>query len=108
MSRFANERQWTLDLPAASSAAKGSPRVMLTPREAAKRVGVSVSLIYAWVEARLIPHYRAGLRGRGGKILIAEGDLLTFWESLKVHVAPAERPRTAQPKARIKFRHLKF
>jgi excisionase family DNA binding protein len=88
--------------------AEGRSEAMLTPREAAKRVGVSVSLIYAWVEARLIPHYRAGLKGRGGKILIAEGDLLAFWESLKVEAAPAERHAPTPPKAKIKFRHLKF
>jgi excisionase family DNA binding protein len=65
---------------------------MLTPRQAAQKVGVSVSLIYAWVEARLLPHYRAGLKGRGGgKILISETDLLAFWESLKVEAVPAQR-----------------
>jgi excisionase family DNA binding protein len=80
---------------------------MLTPREAAKRIGVSVSLVYAWVEAKLIPHYRAGLKGRGGKILIAEGDLLAFWESLKVEAAPRERRLSPPPKTKIKFKHLK-
>jgi excisionase family DNA binding protein len=81
---------------------------MLTPRDAAKRIGVSVSLVYAWVEARLIPHYRAGLKGRGGKILIAESDLLAFWESLKIEASPRERKQPAIPKAKIKFKHLKI
>jgi excisionase family DNA binding protein len=83
---------------------------MLTPREAAKRIGVSVSLVYAWVEAKLLPHYRAGLNGRGGKILISEGDLIAFWESLKVEAAPAARRTPPPPKAstKIKFKHLKF
>lgn len=79
---------------------------MLTPRQAAKRIGVSVSLIYAWVQAKLIPHYRAGLKGRGGKILIAEGDLLDFWESLKVEPAPEEPRSTPTPKTKLSLRHI--
>ena len=46
---------------------------MLTPRQAAAKLGVSVSLVYSWVESKLLSHYRAGTKGRGGKILIAEG-----------------------------------
>lgn len=61
---------------------------MLTPRAAAAKLGVSTSLVYQWVESRLLSHYRAGTKGRGGKILIAEGDLMAFWESLKVEAAP--------------------
>ena len=64
---------------------------MLTPRQAAAKIGVSVSLIYAWVEAKLLPHYRAGLRGKGGKLLISETDLLAFWEGLKVEASPVRR-----------------
>jgi excisionase family DNA binding protein len=81
---------------------------MLTPRDAAKRIGVSVSLVYAWVEARLIPHYRAGLKGRGGKILIAESDLQAFWDSLKVEAAPRERRTPPALKTKVKFKHLKM
>lgn len=83
---------------------------MLTPKAAAQKLGVSVSLVYAWIESKLLPHYRAGLRGRGGKILIAEGDLNAFWESLKVEAAPAQtrKPPTPKVSSKIKFRHLKF
>jgi excisionase family DNA binding protein len=81
---------------------------MLTTRQAAQKVGVSVSLIYSWVESRLLPHYRAGLKGRGGKILIAEGDLLAFWESLKVEATAAERRATAAPKAKLNLRHIRI
>ena len=86
--------------------AEGKSEAMLTPRQAAQKVGVSVSLIYAWVEGKLLPHYRAGLKGRGGKILIAEGDLLAFWESLKVEAAPAERRAAAAPKGKLNLRHI--
>lgn len=83
---------------------------MLTPKAAAQKLGVSVSLIYAWIESKLLTHYRAGVKGRGGKIMIAEGDLMAFWESLKVEAAPAETRKPPTPKAssKIKFRHLKF
>lgn len=82
---------------------------MLTPRQAAQKVGVSVSLIYAWVEARLLPHYRAGLKGRGGgKILISETDLLAFWESLKVEANPADHGVTAPPKGKLNLRHIRI
>lgn len=72
---------------------------MLTPRQAAAKLGVSVSLVYSWVELKLLSHYRAGTKGRGGKILIAEGDLIAFWESLKVEAAPKERQVSPPPKA---------
>ena len=83
---------------------------MLTPRQAAAKLGVSVSLVYSWVESKLLSHYRAGTKGRGGKILIAEGDLMTFWESLKVEAVPGQRRVPPPPKtsSKIKFRHLKF
>jgi excisionase family DNA binding protein len=83
---------------------------MLTPREAAAKLGISVSLVYAWVEQKLLPHYRAGVKGRGGKILVSEGDLMAFWESLKVEAAPAQHRKPPTPKAssKIKFKHLKF
>jgi excisionase family DNA binding protein len=78
--------------PAVRRMAEGKSEAMLSPREAAQKIGVSVSLIYAWVEGKLLPHYRAGLKGRGGgKILIAEADLMAFLESLKVEAAPAVR-----------------
>ena len=81
---------------------------MLTPRQAAAKVGVSVSLVYIWVESKLLSHYRAGTKGRGGKILIDEGDLLAFWESLRVDAAPGQRRVPPPPKSKVKFRHLKL
>jgi excisionase family DNA binding protein len=84
---------------------------MLTPKAAALRLGVSVSLIYAWIGSKLLSHYRAGVKGRGGKILIAEADLMALWESLKVEAAvPAQnrKPPTPKTSSKVKFRHLKF
>jgi excisionase family DNA binding protein len=84
---------------------------VLTPRQAAAKLGVSVSLVYCWVESKLLSHYRAGTKGRGGKILIAEGDLLAFWESLKVEAAPQGRRAPPPLKAKQpKFtpRHIRL
>lgn len=81
---------------------------MLTPRQAANEIGVSLSLIYAWVEGKLLPHYRAGLNGKGGKILIAEADLRAFWESLRVEAAPQQQRATAPPKTKVKLKHIKL
>ena len=61
----------------------------LTPRQAAARVPVSISLVYQWCEQGLLPHYRLGGRGRRGKILIEETDLTAFLEGHKVTPTPA-------------------
>jgi excisionase family DNA binding protein len=63
---------------------------MLTPKAAAQKLGVSVSLIYAWTAQKLLPHYKAGVKGKGGKLLIDEADLMAFWSSLKVEAAPVK------------------
>jgi excisionase family DNA binding protein len=77
---------------------------VLTPRAAAAKLGVSVSLIYSWTESKLLSHYRAGMKGRRGKILIAEGDLMAFWESLKVE-AEGPKQRTPPPSS---LKHIKL
>lgn len=81
---------------------------MLTPRQAAMRVGVSVSLVYQWVERRMLAHYRAGAQGRRGKILIAEADLEAFLSGLRVEgrqeSVPAAKPAKVKRQA---FKHLK-
>jgi excisionase family DNA binding protein len=56
----------------------------LTPKQAAERAGVSVSMIYQWCHERLLPHYRCGGSGRRGKILVEETDLETFLASCRV------------------------
>jgi excisionase family DNA binding protein len=72
----------------------------VTPKQAAERAGVSLSLIYLWCEERRLPHFRLGSRGRRGRILIDEGDLHSFLESMKVPAgAPDALPPESPPNA---------
>ena len=57
---------------------------MLTARQAAQRVGVSLSLLYELCEQKVIPHYRMGGKGRRGRILIEESDLASYVQSCRV------------------------
>ena len=50
----------------------------LTPKLAADRANVSVSLIYKWCAEGRLPHYRFGRDGRRGRILIDPVDLEKF------------------------------
>ena len=80
---------------------------MLTVKQAALRLGVSMSLVYLWVESRQLAHYRAGANGRRGKILIADADLVAFMENLKVPPAPEQKRQTPPaPKPRFKLKHV--
>jgi excisionase family DNA binding protein len=78
---------------------------MLTPRQAAELMGVSVSLVYAWVESRQLAHYRAGTKGRRGKILITEVDLDAFLASLRCEKA-GETVKQSARRPPIKLEHL--
>jgi excisionase family DNA binding protein len=57
---------------------------LLTVADAAERAGVSISLVYQWVDERRLAHFRVGGRGKRGKILISPRDLDGFMDSLKV------------------------
>lgn len=61
---------------------------MLTVEEAAVRLGVSKSTVYALVAERKIGHSRRGL-GRG-RILFSEADIEAYERSC--HVAPDQGP----------------
>ena len=37
---------------------------MLTVKQAAKRAGISESLVYEWCAEGVLPHYRFGRKGR--------------------------------------------
>jgi excisionase family DNA binding protein len=74
----------------------------LTPKQAAERAGVSLSLIYQLCEERRLTHYRIGGRGKRGKILIAPDDLDAFLESLRV-----EPPEAPDPEEAAYQRHLR-
>jgi len=75
-------------------------------RQAADRAEVSAGLVYCWIESGLLPHYRLGAKGRRGKIIIAEADLVTFLESMKVGVRHEPAPQ-ATPR-RLKLHHLEL
>jgi excisionase family DNA binding protein len=51
---------------------------MLTPRQAAAQLGVSVSLIYQLCRQSALRHYRIGGIGRRGRIVIDEADFRSY------------------------------
>jgi excisionase family DNA binding protein len=78
---------------------------VLTPKQAAERCGISVSLVYGWIESRQLAHYRMGRQGRRGRILISETDLHAFLESRKVG-AHGEEGTPPRAPAIPKLKHL--
>lgn len=56
----------------------------ISVREAARRVGVSASLVYQWCADGTLSHYRLGASGKRGKILIEPAELEKFYEARKV------------------------
>jgi excisionase family DNA binding protein len=67
----------------------------LTAKQAAARAGVSPGLVYAWCEARRLPHYRMPGRGRRGKLLIDADELDAFLAASRVEAqeeTPIRRP----------------
>ena len=63
---------------------------MLTPKEAAARIGVSDSMIYEWCSSGRLPHYRFGRPGRRGKILIEEKELDALLAACRQDARPQE------------------
>ena len=53
---------------------------MLTPKQAAEKSGVSVSLVYQWCKEGLLEHLRLGGNGKRGKVLIPPAALNQFLE----------------------------
>lgn len=60
------------------------PSMRLTPRQAAERMCVSLSLVYQLLQQRKLPAYRVGVRGRG-KWLVELVDVDTYMENCKVN-----------------------
>jgi excisionase family DNA binding protein len=54
---------------------------MLTPRQAANRLGVSPSLVYQLCDERVLKHYRIGGKGKRGRIRIEEAEVERYRES---------------------------
>lgn len=62
---------------------------MLTPRQAASQLGVSVSLIYQLCRQAALRHYRVGGIGRRGRIVIDEADVQSYQASCRREAAQA-------------------
>ena len=63
-----------------------------------QRAGVCASLVYEWVEKKLLPHFRLGKGGTRGKIAIAEEELDALLQENRVgpgqpKAAPAPKPK---------------
>lgn len=62
----------------------------LTPKQAALRMCVSVSLVYALLQKRKIPAYRIGVLGRGRYVLESD-DVDAFMARCKLEELPEVR-----------------
>jgi excisionase family DNA binding protein len=78
----------------------------LSPKAAAQRVGVSISLVYRWCTDGTLVHYRVRGRGQAWKILITTEDLDALLASFMVGGRPEPPPLPKPFKPR--FRHLKL
>ena len=65
---------------------------MMSPKQAAEKIGVSDSLVYEWCAAGLLPHYRLGRKGRRGCIRIDEAELDAFLARCRQEVRPPVPP----------------
>ena len=78
---------------------------MLTTKQAAARLGISLSLLYALAAEGRIRHVRIGRNGRRGKLLFAEADLERFVEECSV--GRASEPAPPRPKP-VRLQHLRL
>jgi excisionase family DNA binding protein len=58
-------------------------------REAAGRLGISLSLAYLLCKEGRLRHVRIGGRGKRGKIVITEDDLAAFLAAARAETPPA-------------------
>ncbi len=75
---------------------------MLTVADVADRLNVSPGLVYAWVQAGVLPHYRMGRPGRKGAIRFSEADLDAYLAGQKRETGP----RVVPPAPKSQFRHI--
>ncbi len=78
---------------------------MLSVKQAAARAAVSTGLVYEWIAAGALAHYRLGRPGRRGAIRIAEDDLLAFLASLKKE-GRRPAPRAAPQPVPLQLKNL--
>jgi len=69
-------------------------------------MGISPSLVYSLCEGKQLAHHRIGQRGRRGKIIITEANVVEFLARTKVEAEERSRPITASPKRLGPFKHL--
>jgi excisionase family DNA binding protein len=60
----------------------------LTPKQAAARAVVSLSLIYQWCQDGVLVHYRFGRPGKRGRIRIEDSDPEAFLATCKKEGEP--------------------
>jgi hypothetical protein len=77
---------------------------MYTVKQLAGVAGVSVNLVYGWVQSGQLAHVRLGAAGRRGKILIAEADWAAFLAARRVAAAGPTTTPIARPAPT--FKHL--
>ena len=66
---------------------------LLTVLQAATRAGVSESLVYSWCSSKILPHFRFGVKGKGGgKIMIDPDEFDGFLASCKIAGGGIEEP----------------
>ena len=76
--------------------------MLLTPREVAERLKVSLSTVYGLVESGKLACYRIGLRR--GAVRVSEEDLAAYLESCH-HSQVIERQRAVR---RVKLKHIRL
>jgi excisionase family DNA binding protein len=80
---------------------------MMTVKQVATRLGISVALVYIWCDQGLA-HYRLGRKGSRGSIRVSEDDLEAFLATLKCETRPAVSSPPASKVSKLAFRHLKI
>jgi excisionase family DNA binding protein len=78
----------------------------MTVKEAAARLGISPSLVYALCEQKKLGHHRIGQRGRRGKIIIMQVDIDRFLEATKVEAQEPSAPYTLPRVPKLKHIRL--
>jgi excisionase family DNA binding protein len=78
---------------------------MNTVKQLAALAGVSINLIYSWVQSGQLPHVRLGAPGRRGKIMISPADWEAFLAARRVGGAVPRADN--QPRPAHEFKHVK-
>jgi excisionase family DNA binding protein len=76
---------------------------MLRVKDAAKRMGISESLVYELCASGVLPHVRIGRPGSRGCIRLSEADIDLFLASQKV---AGNAPARAPPQRKKVFKHV--